>query len=109
MRKLHLFNTAGALIALTVARPALADGDPINRGYYGHMWDVGWGIMGAGSMILFWVLAIALVAVAVRWLSQQDSSATEGPDGALALLQERLAKGDIDVAEFEQRKKALQS
>ncbi len=109
MSKLHLFRTAGVLIALSVAGTALADSDPINRGYYGHMWDGGWGIMGAGSMILFWVLAIALVIVAVRWLSQQGTSASQGPDGALAMLEERLAKGDIDVAEFEQRKKALQS
>ncbi len=65
--------------------------------------------MGAGTMILFWVFVIVLVIVAVRWLSQQGHRMDNGDKSALRTLEERLAKGEIDVAEFEDQKKALTS
>lgn len=102
-------RAASALVPLGAAGTALADTDRIGSGYYDHMWGGGWGIMGAGSMILFWVLIIVLVVVAVRWLSQQNQTPTNGSGNALRTLEERLAKGEIDVAEFEMRKKVLNS
>ncbi|WP_306114959.1 MULTISPECIES: SHOCT domain-containing protein [unclassified Roseovarius] len=63
--------------------------------------------MGAGTMILFWVFVIVLVIAAVRWLSQQGHRMDNDDKSALRTLEERLAKGEIDVAEFEDRKKAL--
>jgi len=100
---------AGALPSLAMAGPVLAGVDRIDGQYYGHMWDGGWGIMGAGSMVLFWILIIALIVVAVRWLSAQNDGTGGGnaAETALRTLEERLAKGDIDVAEFQERKKAL--
>lgn len=87
----------------------LAQTEGYRDAYNDHMWSGGWAMMGAGSMILFWVLVVVLVVVAVRWLSQQGSTATPGSGGALRTLEERLAKGEIDVPEFEERKKALSS
>lgn len=102
----YLAPTVGALIA---ASPAFSDTERYGNGYRGHMWDGGWGIFGAGSMTLFWVLVIVLVIVAVRWLSQQGQASGNPGGNALRTLEERLAKGEIDVAEFEERKKALTS
>ena len=96
-----------ALPSLVLAAPALADAEPAGGRYYGHMWDGGWGMMGAGSMILFWVLIIVLIVVAVRWLSAQGGVGGGGAPNALKTLEDRLAKGEIDVAEFDERKKAL--
>jgi len=109
MTNRHSLRTALALISLGLPASALAQTDRIGGGYYDHMWSGGWGVMGAGSMILFWVLIIALIVVAVRWLSQQSSTGAHSSGGALKTLEERLAKGEIDVAEFDDRKKALNS
>ena len=109
MTKRHLLPVAATFIPLGISGSAFADADAIGREYYGHMWNGNWGVMGAGSMILFWILIIALIVVAVRWLSQQGPATAHGSGGALRTLEERLAKGEIDVAEFEERKKALKS
>lgn len=104
-----LLRAASTIVGLGAAGTASADADRIGNGYYGHMWNSGWGMMGAGSMILFWVLIIVLVVVAVKWLSQQGETPANQSGTALRTLEERLAKGEIDVAEFEERKKALKS
>jgi len=98
-----------AMLPTLLAAPALAGADRIEGLEYGHMWSSGWGVMGFGTMILFWGLIIVLIVAAVRWLSHQDGNSGAGnrPLNALRTLEERLAKGDIDVAEFEERKKAL--
>ncbi len=102
----HLALTFSALLA---AGPAFSETERYGNGYRGHMWDGGWGIFGAGSMILFWVLVIVLVIVAVKWLSQQGQASGNSGGNALRTLEERLAKGEIDVAEFEERKRVLTS
>ena len=100
-----------SLLATVFAAPALADVGRVDGWEHGHMWSGGWGVMGFGTMILFWGLIIVLIVVAVRWLSHQGGSfgAANGTLNALRTLEERLAKGEIDVAEFEERKKALNS
>lgn len=109
MTSSRLCRMSVTLIPLAAAGRAIADTGRVETGYYGHMWNGGWGIMGAGSMILFWVLVIVAVVVAVRWLSQQGQAPTDTTGSALRILEDRLAKGEIDVAEFEERKKALTS
>ncbi len=109
MTRERFYRIVATLCSLPVAGPALADPERIGTGYYNHMWGGGWGIMGAGTMILFWVFVIVLVIVAVRWLPQQGHRMDNGDKSALRTLEERLAKGEIDVAEFEDRKKALTS
>lgn len=100
---------ATSVVLLAFAGGALAQSESYRDDCYGSMWSGGWGMMGAGSMILFWILVVVLVIVAVRWLSQQDAGGSRGSGGALKTLEERLARGEIDVAEFAERKKALSS
>jgi putative membrane protein len=81
--------------------------------HHGMMWEGGWGMMVFGPlmMIVFIGAIVLLVVLAIRWLgasghlpSAHGGIASRTP---LEILQERLAKGEIDVAEFEERRRAL--
>ena len=69
------------------------------------MW--GWGtggLMGGMWMLLFWVGVVLLIVWAVRSLS------TNQPPGgrtALDILEERFARGEIDVTELVERRREL--
>ncbi len=73
-------------------------------------WDWGDGIGWAGwlamtlSMVVFWGLIVALVVWAVR----QFRPSSERRSDALAILEVRFARGEIDREEFEGRKAVLQ-
>jgi putative membrane protein len=98
-----------------LALPSLAMAQPGDR-YWGPgmMWGGG-GMFhmffGFLMMILFLAVLVGAVVLLVRWLSSSGNSLF-GPGGqssrrALEILKERLAKGEIDVAEFEERRRAL--
>lgn len=75
--------------------------------YYGNMYGWGWG--GGLMMLLFWALVIVLIVWAVKASRRghgADWSAGHGKT-ALDILKERYAKGEIDKAEFEEKKKDL--
>jgi putative membrane protein len=80
----------------------------------GGMMGWGWGLHGLPSLVLLVLVAVVLV-VAVRWLWRTASSAgTTGQSApsrsggtALAILEERYARGEIDRDEFFTRKKDL--
>ena len=79
----------------------------------GMMWDGGMFHMFFGflMLILFLAIVVAVVVLLVRWLGGSEHPLFR-PTGqpshtALDILKERLAKGEIDVAEFEERKRAL--
>jgi putative membrane protein len=100
------------LAALLVMLPVQAFADPESYGH-GMMWDGGWGMMLFGPlvMIVFIGAIVVLVAVGIRWLGT-SGHLHGGPVGPpsrtpLDILKERLARGEIEVAEFEQRRKAL--
>ena len=96
-------NFAIVLPAVLSATTALAG--PADDYTYGHMWGGGFGLMGGGLvMLLFWGVIIALIVFAVRWFSDKDSA---GGSSALKILEERLARGEIDEEEFARRKAAL--
>ena len=62
-------------------------------------------------MFLFLAIVVGVVVLVVRWLGGSQVSLFR-PIGrtshaALDILKERLARGEIDVAEFEERKRAL--
>ena len=95
-----------------VSAPAMAlaqQGGP----YYGnHMWGTGWGWFFGPLMMIFWlVLMVGAVALVLRWLGV---TGTNGPrsgkpgSNAMDLLRERFAKGEIDKAEFEERRALLE-
>jgi putative membrane protein len=54
-------------------------------------------------MLFFWGAVIIGAVVLVRWLLDQS----KGGKSALQILQERYARGEIDKAEFEERRRDL--
>ena len=100
-----------AIASLSQAAPALAQPE----GFYGPhmMWGGGWLHMFFGflMMLLFLGIIVALIVVGVRWLGTSEHSpfrhAPRQGDSALDILKQRLARGEIDVAEYEQRRRAL--
>jgi putative membrane protein len=95
------------LAALAAPLAAFADGT-YGRGS-GHMWgDGSMMFFGPLMMILFVVLIVALVVVALRGLSPGHPSGG-APRGALDILDERFARGEIDAEEYRSRKSELSS
>ena len=107
---------AGAVVALVPAWTwAQGQVDPEGYAYSPHMmgWGAGWHGMMLGPLFMIFVLAVA-IAVAillVRWLRgpSQATSARQTPaDRApLDILKERFARGEIDKAEYEERRHVL--
>jgi putative membrane protein len=77
------------------------------------MWDFaghGWGWVGVGlvHMLLFWGLIILAIVALMRFLS--SSSKTDSGNAQITpldILKERLARGEIDAKEFEEKKRLL--
>jgi putative membrane protein len=72
----------------------------------------GWlgGFRGIGMVfgLLFWILVIAALFAAVKWLFVKTSgSAGRGSQEAVEILKERYARGEIDKKEFEERLNAV--
>ncbi|MBI5817242.1 MAG: SHOCT domain-containing protein [Candidatus Yonathbacteria bacterium] len=72
---------------------------------YGYHY-LGMGGFGWLGEILWWVLVIAGVVFLVRYLKHSKGWNCSGKR-ALDILKERYAKGEIDKAEFEAKKKDL--
>ncbi len=125
IKRARLFAIVGA-IALE-ALPAFAQPGPdVGPGYgYGHMWDGGWGwgwypgmIFGPLMMLIFVVGVIAVFVWLVRGFGHGAYGHFHGRGtcprcgfgggrGALDTLEQRFAKGEIDKAEFEEKRKLL--
>lgn len=69
--------------------------------------DHGFGF-GGGFMWLLWILLIVVTVLAVRalWSGKSDSHGSD--KSPLDVLQERFARGDIDEAEYERKRKLLE-
>lgn len=70
----------------------------------------GWGGHGIGGlmMLLAWVFIIAGIVAVVRWFfSRSDSGSRAAPESPLEILKRRYAGGEIDKAEFEEKRKDL--
>jgi len=75
----------------------------------------GWGMVFGGLMMIVWVaLLVTVVVLLVRWLSGSKpafppigTARTTPAQAALALLQDRYAKGEIDTKEFDERSRKL--
>lgn len=91
--------------ALFIAAPALADPEP----YPQHMMDWGYG-WGHGLFIgpLFWLITLALIIAGVIWFARSDFTGLgKNSSSALAELDLRFARGEIDAEEYASRKKLL--
>lgn len=92
----------GGMTAVSAVAPVVAYAQPA-RGW-DHM--QGWGMMwGGGWMLLFWAVVIALAVFVFRRYGR--TSGANRPD-ALDILRERYARGEIDDAEFEARRRVLE-
>lgn len=81
-------------------------------GHHPHMWgEWGWGGMFLGP--LFGILFIAAIAVAIVLVIRaigggvETGKARGGRGTALDILDERFARGEIDIQEYEDRKRGL--
>jgi putative membrane protein len=95
----------------SLSAPTLAAADPMENWQegYGHMmWGGGFGIFGGLMMIVFWGIIIALIVIAVKWLTDNQRSSNPGKRDAMEILRERFASGEIDEDEFDRRRKVLE-
>lgn len=102
------------LLAGLLSLPELAMAQPGERYWGPHMMWGGWFHMFFGflMMLLFLAILVGLVVLVVRWLGSSEHSpfratSRQGEHTALNILKERLARGEIDVAEYEERRRAL--
>ena len=76
---------------------------------WGHMdgWGPGWSWFAAGH-VLWWVVGVVALIALLRWGIQRGGQGRAAPpDRALDLLRQRFARGEIDEAEFEARRRTL--
>ncbi len=90
-----------------LAQPGGSGGWQMGPGMMGN-WGMGW--FGMIFMVVFWVLVIVGLVFLIKWLIQTTSSRKTGDrmgSSAIEILKERYARGEIDKAEFEAKKKDL--
>ena len=72
---------------------------------FGWGWGMGFGMIG---MVLFWALVILGIVVLVRRRGESSApSGTPASKTALDMLNERYARGEIEMQEFEEKKRDL--
>ncbi|MGH8958957.1 MAG: SHOCT domain-containing protein [Acidimicrobiia bacterium] len=67
-------------------------------------------MMGWGSALALWLLVLLAIVAGVVWLVRTlvDRPAQTGStNSAIRILEERFARGEIDPAEFEERRRTL--
>jgi putative membrane protein len=73
--------------------------------YQVHGW--GWMLFGGVHMLLFWLLMVLLIVALVKWLRGADSDDSGGSKEALDILDQRLARGEIDMDTYRKLKQEL--
>ena len=74
------------------------------------MTKAGMGWFGGIFMIVLWILILVGLVFLIKRLIQstrRGGVGGEGGDRALEILKERYARGEIDTAEYEEKKKVL--
>ncbi|UCE51754.1 MAG: SHOCT domain-containing protein [Desulfobacterales bacterium] len=113
--KSKMFGFSTALFLLILLYPwnmAHAQGGRYGDWHMGPGMMQGWGMgwFGGIFMIVFWILILVGLVLVIKWLIQTTSRGkVEGNTGsrAMEILKERYARGEIDKAEFEEKKKYL--
>lgn len=107
MRYAVFWIAATNLGLLAMSGAALAD----ERTYpYHMMWGGGW-VMAPVMMLIFLAVVVFVVVMLVRWLWPAGPSAGSAVNqkSALAILEERFARGEIEKEEFEEKKRVIGS
>lgn len=78
-----------------------------HMGEWGSGMGWGWGFWALGHL-LWWLLLAMGIVVLWRWVGQRRDGGPPPEDSALRLLRERYARGEIDLEEFEERRRNLQ-
>ncbi len=65
------------------------------------------GLISMLAYLVFWAAAIPMALRALKRYSAPAVAAGQVPDGAMAILRDRYARGEIELEEFLQRKSAL--
>jgi putative membrane protein len=98
------------ILTLAVLSPLVGDAFAQWRGYE---WGHGPGMMGWFGpimMVVFWIAVIVGIILLIRWLVISTRGAASGArseDAAMEILKRRYARGEINKAEFEEKKKDL--
>lgn len=74
-------------------------------------YGMGWHAMGWMGMVFFWLVPILLVLVAVKYLTgrlRSDAPNEGANSGALAILEQRYARGEVDREEYLQKRDDLE-
>lgn len=66
------------------------------------------GIWMMGAWLLFWVFIVAGIAWLVLTLGRSQRQVDSGSPTALRILEDRLARGEIDTEEFRTRRAAIE-
>ena len=88
--------------------PLLAQYGPRGDGWGPHMmggWGMGW--MGGIMMFAIWALIIVGGVFLIRWLIQASKGQGRASGGALEILNQRYARGEIDGEQFKRMKAEL--
>ncbi len=69
-------------------------------------------MMGNGMgwiMFLFWGLVLGILILVIRWVANlsRENRFSGKQKNAMEILKERFAKGEIDIAEFESKKRII--
>jgi len=80
---------------------------PFSAGEFWFVW-----LLVVAINVVIWGGPIVLIALGIRWLIRQNASDRYRPpevqeDTALQLLRQRYARGEIDAAEFEEKRRTL--
>jgi len=76
------------------------------NGYYGDMGWGGWLLM-ALVMVVFWALVVFAIVALFRGNGASSNSETGRPADPRRILDERFARGEIQLDEYQARKEAL--
>jgi len=98
--------TIGGLSMLMLASPSWAQTGPAPAPMHDWMWH-GWWPLGGLIWLAFLGLAIVGLVTMVRWLFGDKVRERRSPSSALAILEERYARGEINREEYEQRRRDL--
>jgi len=103
---------AGILYPFYGWKKAMAQADSYRNWHMGPdmMYGCGMGWFGGIFFLIFWIIVIVGMVFLIKWLihmSKGHSEVRSSGSKALEILKERYARGEIDKAEFEEKKKDL--